>query len=222
MEDNIQEMYVRAREAFKTVEYWPQERVDEMVAAVGWEWQKDETAQALARLAVDESGIGVYEHKVAKIKSKTRGSLWDMRDGTLLASARLHGQIVHLLMDHERLYAASDLGSQLVWDLSALHQDYCALMRHLWEAVPVVWQSGQTLERPAGVSTKGVTGRVRAGVLKADRAHVIAKRAPRVQLCVAHATEGNATPQQKQQQQQQQLNDDRCHARVVDGLHRIG
>ena len=80
MEDNIQEMYARAQEAFKTVEYWPQEKVDEMVAAVGWEWQKDETAQALARLAVDESGIGVYEHKVAKIKSKTRGSLWDMRD----------------------------------------------------------------------------------------------------------------------------------------------
>lgn len=80
MEDNIQEMYVRARKAFRTVEHWPQEKVDEMVAAVGWEWQKDETAKALARLAVDESGIGVYEHKVAKIRSKTRGSLWDMRD----------------------------------------------------------------------------------------------------------------------------------------------
>ncbi len=79
MEDNIQEMYARARAAFKTVESWPQEKVDEMVAAAGWEWQKDETAKALARLAVDESGIGVYEHKVAKIKSKTRGSLWDMR-----------------------------------------------------------------------------------------------------------------------------------------------
>ena len=79
MEDNIQEMYARARKAFEIVEHWPQEKVDEMVAAAGWEWQKEETAKALARLAVDESGIGVYEHKVAKIKSKTRGSLWDMR-----------------------------------------------------------------------------------------------------------------------------------------------
>lgn len=40
MGDNIKEMYDRARKAFKQVEFWPQEKVDEMVAAVGWEWQK--------------------------------------------------------------------------------------------------------------------------------------------------------------------------------------
>ena len=34
MEDNIQNMYQRARKAFHTVEYWPQEKVDEMVQAV--------------------------------------------------------------------------------------------------------------------------------------------------------------------------------------------
>ncbi|MBM3791301.1 MAG: aldehyde dehydrogenase family protein [Acidobacteria bacterium] len=77
--DNIHEMYERARKAFKQVEFWPQEKVDEMVTAVAWEWQKEETAKALARLAVDESGIGVYEDKVAKIQSKTRGTLWDMK-----------------------------------------------------------------------------------------------------------------------------------------------
>ena len=77
--DNIQEMYERARKAFKEVEFWPQERVDEVVAAVAWEWQKEETAKALARLAVDESGVGVYVDKVAKIQSKTRGTLWDMK-----------------------------------------------------------------------------------------------------------------------------------------------
>jgi sulfoacetaldehyde dehydrogenase len=76
--DDIQELYQRARRAFEEVEFWPQERVDEVVAAVGWEWQKVETAKALARLAVDESGIGVYEDKVGKIQSKTRGTLWDM------------------------------------------------------------------------------------------------------------------------------------------------
>jgi len=77
--DDIQELYERARRAFEEVEFWPQERVDEVVAAVGWEWQKVETAKALARLAVDESGIGVYEDKVGKIQSKTRGTLWDMK-----------------------------------------------------------------------------------------------------------------------------------------------
>ena len=50
-----------------------------MVAAVGWEWQKPEVARKLARLAVDESGIGVYEDKVAKIQSKTKGTLWDIK-----------------------------------------------------------------------------------------------------------------------------------------------
>ena len=78
MADNIKEMYERARKAFEEVECWPQEKVDEMVAAVGWEWQKEETARALARLAVDESGIGVYEDKVAKIQSKTRGTMRDL------------------------------------------------------------------------------------------------------------------------------------------------
>jgi len=78
MADNIQEMYERARAAFKTVEYWPQDKVDEMCAAVGWELQKEETAKKLARLAVDESGIGVYEDKVHKIQNKTRGIMRDM------------------------------------------------------------------------------------------------------------------------------------------------
>ena len=78
MTDNIQEMYARARKAFEMIESWPQEKVDEMVAAAGWEWQKETTAIALARLAVDESGIGVYEDKVAKIQSKTRGTMRDL------------------------------------------------------------------------------------------------------------------------------------------------
>ncbi len=77
MEDDIKEMYQKARAAFKTVEYWPQEKVDEMVMAVGWELQKKETAEELARLAVEKSGIGVYEDKVAKIGTKVRGTLYD-------------------------------------------------------------------------------------------------------------------------------------------------
>jgi sulfoacetaldehyde dehydrogenase len=75
----VEELYQRARKAFEEVEFWPQERVDEMVAAVGWEWQKPEVARELARRAVDESGIGVYDDKFAKIQSKTRGTLWDMK-----------------------------------------------------------------------------------------------------------------------------------------------
>ncbi len=79
MEDSIKEMYRRARKAFEEVEFWPQEKVDEMVAAVGWEWQKSENAKALAKLAVEEGKIGVYEDKVSKVTNKVRGTMWDFR-----------------------------------------------------------------------------------------------------------------------------------------------
>jgi sulfoacetaldehyde dehydrogenase len=77
MSQEIEEMYQRARAAFKTVEFWPQEKVDEMVAAAGWEWRKEENRKAMARLAVEESGIGVYEDKFHKIFTKTVGTLRD-------------------------------------------------------------------------------------------------------------------------------------------------
>ncbi len=79
MEDNIKEMVDRAKKAFEEYQYWPQEKVDEVVQAVGWMWQKEEVRKVLARTAVDESGIGVYEDKLAKIKTKTLGTLWDQR-----------------------------------------------------------------------------------------------------------------------------------------------
>ena len=80
MEDNIQEMCQRAREAFHTVEYWPQEKVDEMVQAVAWELLKEDVRHKLGHMAVDESGIGVAEDKVNKIKNKTLGTLWDQKN----------------------------------------------------------------------------------------------------------------------------------------------
>jgi len=80
MEDNIQEMYARARKAFNAIEFWPQEKVDEMVQAVAWELLKENVRHRLGHMAVDESGIGVAIDKVNKIKNKTMGTLWDMRD----------------------------------------------------------------------------------------------------------------------------------------------
>jgi sulfoacetaldehyde dehydrogenase len=80
MEDNIQEMYERARKAFREIEYWPQEKVDEMVQAVAWELMKDDVRHKLGHMAVDESNIGNAEDKVNKIKNKTLGTLYDMRN----------------------------------------------------------------------------------------------------------------------------------------------
>jgi sulfoacetaldehyde dehydrogenase len=78
MTDNIAEMIRRARIAQEQIEFWPQEKVDEMVAAVGWEAFMRPHAEACARLAVDETGMGVYEDKVAKHQKKTLGTLRDL------------------------------------------------------------------------------------------------------------------------------------------------
>jgi len=80
MEDNIKEMYDRARKAFREVEFWPQEKVDEMVQAVAWELLRDDVRHKLGHMAVEESDIGNAEDKVNKIKNKTLGTLWDMRN----------------------------------------------------------------------------------------------------------------------------------------------
>lgn len=80
MEDNIQEMYARARKAFREIEYWPQGKVDEMVQAVAWELLREDVRHKLGHMAVDESNIGNAEDKVNKIKNKTLGTLYDMRD----------------------------------------------------------------------------------------------------------------------------------------------
>ena len=79
MTELIDQLLAKAREAQKVIEFWSQEKVDEMVLAVGWEAYKRETAETVARLAVDETGLGVYEDKVAKHQKKTIGVLRDLQ-----------------------------------------------------------------------------------------------------------------------------------------------
>ena len=78
--------------------------------------------------------------------------IWDLRTGARLDEARLHGPVVHLLLEGKRLYAASELGGRLVWDLSVLHAPYCDLLHQVWRRVPVVWGEGRAIYRepPAG------------------------------------------------------------------------
>jgi len=79
MSELIDTLLEKARAAQKVVEFWTQEQVDEMILSVGWESYKLETAQRVARLAVDETGLGVYEDKVAKHQKKTLGVLRDLK-----------------------------------------------------------------------------------------------------------------------------------------------
>jgi sulfoacetaldehyde dehydrogenase len=77
MSEMINELLSKARAAQQQIEFWPQDRVDMMVAAVGWETYK--RAEEIARLAIDETKMGVYEHKLLKHQKKTLGTLRDLQ-----------------------------------------------------------------------------------------------------------------------------------------------
>jgi succinate-semialdehyde dehydrogenase len=66
----IQELIMRARAAQAAFETFSQEQVDAIVKGIG-KYVYD-NAEPLARMAVDETGIGVYEDKVLKNKGKAR------------------------------------------------------------------------------------------------------------------------------------------------------
>jgi WD40 repeat protein len=78
--------------------------------------------------------------------------MWSGRDGTPLDRTLLHGPIVHLKVEGQKLYAATELGRSLVRDLSVFHLDRCALLSEVWREVPVVWQQGRAVQQapPAG------------------------------------------------------------------------
>jgi len=78
MADLLNQMLAKAREAQAAIEFWPQDRVDAMVTAVGWHLYKEENAVACARLAYEETGMGVYEDKLLKHRKKTLGTLRDL------------------------------------------------------------------------------------------------------------------------------------------------
>ncbi len=69
-EPQIQELITRARVAQAAFELFSQEQVDAIVKGIG-KYVYD-NAEVLARMAVDETGIGVYEDKILKNKGKAR------------------------------------------------------------------------------------------------------------------------------------------------------
>jgi succinate-semialdehyde dehydrogenase len=66
----IQDLVARARTAQAVFEAFSQEQVDAIVKGIG-KYVYD-NAEMLARMAVDETGIGVYEDKILKNKGKAR------------------------------------------------------------------------------------------------------------------------------------------------------
>ena len=68
----------RARAAMDTFRNATQARVDEAVTAIAWSLYKPEHAESLARMAVEDTGIGNAPDKVLKNQRKTFGTLRDL------------------------------------------------------------------------------------------------------------------------------------------------
>ena len=68
----------RARRAMDAFRDASQDRVDETVTALAWSLYKPEHAEALARMAVEDTGIGSAPDKVVKNQRKTFGTLRDL------------------------------------------------------------------------------------------------------------------------------------------------
>ena len=77
-ESQVQQLLAKARVAQAAFESFSQEQVDAIVKGIG-KYVYD-NAEALARMAVDETGIGVYEDKILKNKGKAR-VIWNNLKG---------------------------------------------------------------------------------------------------------------------------------------------
>jgi hypothetical protein len=63
------------------------------------------------------------------------------------------------LRQGSKLYAASELGDHLVMDLGVFDLSYCKLMKRIWRSIPVVWEKGLPVLRPAPVEHRCQTAR---------------------------------------------------------------
>lgn len=74
----MQELLTKARKAQKEFEQYSQEQVDACVKVIGKAVY--DHAEPLARMAVDETGMGVYEDKIEKNKGKSK-AVWNKLKG---------------------------------------------------------------------------------------------------------------------------------------------
>src|ERR687889_1918630 len=78
----IADQVEKARAAMDVFIDYDQEQVNEVVQAVAWAIIKQENAEELARLAVEDTGLGNYEDKVNKNQRKSLGTLRDLMDSS--------------------------------------------------------------------------------------------------------------------------------------------
>ena len=75
----ISELVSKAKAAQAKIANYTQEQIDDLALSVAWQVYKDDNIAVLARSAVDETGMGVYEDKITKHKVKILGVCRDVK-----------------------------------------------------------------------------------------------------------------------------------------------
>jgi len=75
----IKKLVDKARAAQQQVANYTQEQIDEVCLAVGWQVYNDENISIIAKDAVEETRMGVYEDKIKKLKGKVLGVMRDIK-----------------------------------------------------------------------------------------------------------------------------------------------
>ena len=79
-ENYVSEIIDRSSKAQKVVEDYSQEKIDEIIGALAWGALNEDFRKKAAQMMVEESGIGLASDKVNKIKAKTKGVYYQMKD----------------------------------------------------------------------------------------------------------------------------------------------
>lgn len=69
----------RAHKAQAVAENYTQEQIDELCAAIAYVATRDDFAKKISAFLVEEAGMGVAEHKYAKLMTKIKGTWRDMK-----------------------------------------------------------------------------------------------------------------------------------------------
>ena len=81
VEEYISELIARARKAQKSAERLTQHEVDELAAAIAWEFvSNDKLVEELAEFSYKECGMGDIQSKIIKTLSKCRGVYFDVKN----------------------------------------------------------------------------------------------------------------------------------------------
>jgi sulfoacetaldehyde dehydrogenase len=75
----ISDLIERARKAQKEIENYTQEQIDDVCLSVAWQVYNDDNIAKCAALAVEETGMGIYEDKIKKHKVKILGVITDVK-----------------------------------------------------------------------------------------------------------------------------------------------